>query len=140
MNLADFKVKCLRTEADDHVMQGLRAAQSIRLLHGAIGLATESGELLDQVKKHVFYGRRLDKANILEECADSIWYLVLILDSTGFTLEQAMNTLIPKLEERYAAKIFSAKEAITRNLEAERAILEAHAGGDTLATEVDQGQ
>lgn len=140
MDLVDFKVKCLRTEADDHAMQAFRAAQSIRLLHGAIGLATEAGELQDQVKKHIFYGRRLDKANILEECADSLWYLVLILDSAGFTLEQAMNTLIPKLEERYAKKVFSAQEAITRNLEAERSILEAHATGNQSQIEMGSGE
>lgn len=140
MDLADFKVKCLRTEADDHALQGMRAAQSIRLLHGAIGLSTEAGELLDQVKKHIFYGRSLDKANILEECADSIWYIVLILDSMGFTLEQAMNTLIPKLEERYAKKVFSAQEAITRNLEAERSILEANAAGNQSQIEMGSGE
>lgn len=137
MDLVDFKVKCLRTEADDHALQGMRAAQSIRLLHGAVGLSTEAGELLDQVKKHVFYGKPLDRTNVLEECADGIWYIVLALDAMGFTVEQAMNTLIPKLEKRYASKAFSAQAAITRNLETERAVLEAYAGGDPLQAQVD---
>ena len=85
-DMQDFQVLCLRTEADDHIAQGQRAASSIRLLHGAIGLSTESGELLDQVKKNVFYGKPLDKVNILEECGDVLWYVCLILDSQGFNV------------------------------------------------------
>lgn len=136
MDLKEFTVKCLRTEADDHAMQGARAASNIRLMHGAIGLTTESGELLDQTKKHLFYGKPLDKVNIIEECGDVLWYLCLILDSQGSNLEQAMNTLIPKLEARYAKKRFSPQEAVTRNLETERAIMEAYAGGDPSQTQV----
>jgi len=124
----DFQSLCLRTEADDHIAQGQRAAGSIRLLHGAVGLSTESGEMLDQVKKHIFYGKPLDKVNILEECGDALWYICLILDSQGFTVQQAMDTLIPKLEARYAQRKFTAREATDRNLQSERTVLEAGAG------------
>lgn len=134
MDMVEFAEKCLRTEADDHATQGVRSTNNIRLLHGAIGIATEGGELLDQIKKHVFYGKALDKVNILEECGDIMWYLVLVLDSQGYSLEQMMNTLIPKLEARYAKKKFSAQDATTRNLEAERSILEAHASGNQKET------
>lgn len=127
MDLRTFQQVCLRTEADDHIGQGQRSAGNIRLLHGAIGLATEAGELLDQVKKHVYYGKPLDRANVLEECCDTLWYVVLALDSQGFTLEQAMGTLKDKLEQRYAQRRFTASEAFNRDLQSERAILEAGA-------------
>lgn len=128
MDLKEFQEKCLRTEADDHAMQGMRAANMIRLEHGAIGLMTEGGELLDQLKKHIFYGKPLDKVNVLEECGDALWYVVLALDSVGYSLEQCMETLIPKLEARYAKQRFTSREATNRNLQAERSVLEAGAG------------
>lgn len=129
-DLKEFEAKCLRTEADDHASQGLRAASNIRLLHGAIGISTEAGELLDQVKKHIFYGKQLDRVNVLEECCDVVWYVVLALDSAGYCLEDVIDTLIPKLEARYAKKKFSATEAITRDLNTERSILEAKSNRD----------
>lgn len=125
MDVKDFETKCLRTEADDHASQVVRAAGTIRLLHGATGIATEAGELLDQVKKHIFYGKPLDRVNVLEECGDVLWYTVLALNATGYTLQDVVDTLIPKLEARYAKKRFSQFEAIHRDLDTERSALEA---------------
>jgi NTP pyrophosphatase (non-canonical NTP hydrolase) len=125
MNIKEFEDKCLRTEADDHASQAARAANNIRLLHGATGIATEAGELLDQVKKHIFYGKPLDRVNVLEECGDVIWYVVLALNATGYSLQDVIDTLIPKLEARYAKKRFTESEAIHRDLNTERSALEA---------------
>jgi NTP pyrophosphatase (non-canonical NTP hydrolase) len=94
-------------------------------LHGATGIATEAGELLDQVKKHIFYGKPLDRVNVLEECGDVIWYVVLALNATGYSLQDVIDTLIPKLEARYAKKRFTESEAIHRDLNTERSALEA---------------
>ena len=38
-----------------------------RLLHAGIGLSTEAGEFLDALKKHIFYGKELDRVNLKEE-------------------------------------------------------------------------
>ena len=43
---------------------------SARIIHSAMGCATEAGELLDSVKKHIFYGRELDTVNLQEEIGD----------------------------------------------------------------------
>lgn len=46
---------------------------NIRILHAAIGCVTESGELLDSLKKQIFYGRELDVVNVKEEAGDILW-------------------------------------------------------------------
>ena len=56
-----------------------------RQMHGAVGLCTEVGELLDAVKKNLIYGKPLDMHNVREEVGDALWYLVLYLDACGFS-------------------------------------------------------
>lgn len=85
------------------------------VVHGAIGLATEVGELQDAIKRAMFYGRPLDAGNVVEECGDVLWYLALVLQSAGYTLEEAMAKNIAKLRARYPEK-FTADAALNRDL------------------------
>jgi len=84
-----------------------------RLLHAAVGLAGESGELLDTVKKTVFYGKPLDKVNIKEEIGDAMWYMALALHSIGSSFEEVMALNRTKLDTRYPSG-FTEKHAIQR--------------------------
>ena len=97
--------------------------QTLRLLHAAIGLATESGETLDALKKHVFYGKELDKVNLKEEMGDLLWYLAVMADSLGIDFESAMEHNIAKLKARDQGK-FSSEKAINRDLVLEKEALE----------------
>jgi hypothetical protein len=114
--------------------QRSRFAERIRLLHATIGIITEAEELLQALMLYVLDGTPLDRVNVLEECCDLDWYKNLALDSVGYTAADVPTTLIPKLEVRYAKK-FNAQRALQRNLDAERASLEANARDDSQATE-----
>lgn len=94
-----------------------------RLLHAGIGIATESGEFLDALKKHVFYGKDLDRVNLKEELGDLLWYIAIAMDELGtdFNTEQLRN--IAKLSARYPEK-FTREAAEFRDLLKERQILE----------------
>jgi NTP pyrophosphatase (non-canonical NTP hydrolase) len=94
-----------------------------RILHGVIGCCTEAGELLDSVKKSLFYGRELDYINIEEEIGDLFWYVALIMDECQFDLEHVLERNIAKLKIRYPEQ-FTNAHAENRNLEAERSELE----------------
>lgn len=72
-----------------------------KLVHAAMGVAGEGGELLDAVKKHWVYGKELDRENILEECGDAMFYIAVLLKHCGYTLEQAMQHNMAKLNKRY---------------------------------------
>ncbi len=94
-----------------------------RLLHAGIGLSTEAGEFLDALKKHIFYGKELDRVNLKEEIGDLFWYLAIACDELGVDFEPLMETNIKKLKARYGDK-FTAAAAQKRDLAREREILE----------------
>lgn len=116
---------CVRTESPVTMEMKSRfnEEETIRLLHGAIGMVTESSETLDVLKKHLFYGKPLDKTNIFEELGDTFWYISIICDVMGFKMEDIMETNINKLKKRYPEK-FTEKDAIIRDLDGERELLE----------------
>lgn len=120
MSANEFQQKCLRTVKPQKV--SLEPEPAL-LLHGAIGLASEAGELLDNVKAHLFYGRDLDKTNVLEECGDALWFISACLTACGYTIDQAMAMNVAKLAARYPEG-FTEDRAKQRDLGLERKILE----------------
>lgn len=100
---------------------------NIRLLHAAIGIFTESGELLEALLKSVNRtedGAQIDKFNFAEELGDVYWYMAIAHDELGISEERVRQTVIAKLAARYPEK-FTAEAALNRDLVAERKVLEA---------------
>lgn len=87
----------------------------VRLLHGAMGVSTESGELLDALKKHIYYGKPLDVVNLKEEVGDCLYYLAMICDTLGITIEDAMRLNVAKLAKRYPEG-FTQQDATNRDI------------------------
>ena len=100
-----------RASMDDVV--GRIGDREARLLHHSMGIAGESGELVDAIKKHIFYGKPLDEENVLEEIGDLMWYQARLLALLGFTVEDAMDHNNKKLKIRYAGG-YSNKAAVER--------------------------
>lgn len=94
-----------------------------RLLHAMCGINTESGELTDQIKKVLFYARKIDVTNIKEELGDLSWYISLALSAIGSSWEEIWTMNIAKLRKRYPEK-FTAEQAKNRDSSAERMALE----------------
>lgn len=103
----------------------------MRLLHGAVGMTTEAGELIEPLLKALLAEdlqdaiEKIDMVNIAEELGDSDWYKAIIHDVTGVTEDQVRQKVIAKLEKRYKDKQFNAEQAINRDLDGERKVLEA---------------
>ena len=125
MTPKEYVENVLKTESMNHKAITLRLLpiETQRLLHGAIGVVTESGELMDALKKHIYYGAELDKTNVKEEIGDLLWYVGILCDTLGLTFEEVFETNIAKLKARYGDK-FNETGALNRNLEKEREILE----------------
>ena len=96
---------------------------SPRILHATIGVNTEAGEMIDAVKKSMFYGKELDTVNILEEAGDILWYLAILFDELGTTFEAEQDRVINKLKVRFPEK-FTETLAEVRDLKSEREVLE----------------
>ena len=71
------------------------------LINGCLGLAGESGETLDMIKKWVFHEKELDKEHLKKEIGDVMWYVAMICESAGFDLDDVMQTNVDKLKARY---------------------------------------
>src|ERR1041385_375912 len=97
-----------------------------------MGICTESGELLDGLKRALFYSNKAyDPVNALEEYGDLLWYIALGLDADGWTLDDALRRNLEKLATRYP-EAFDVKRALSRDLDAERAALE---GGSSASSD-----
>lgn len=109
------------TESKDYESIAKRLGQThiIRVLHAAMGLSTEAGEILDLVKKYAFYNKFIDIKYIEEELGDVYWYLALLMDAMNINPYLVMEANIAKLKSRYGEK-FNAYAAIDRNLDKEK--------------------
>jgi NTP pyrophosphatase (non-canonical NTP hydrolase) len=125
MKAADYQREAERTNLPDYGPVQARMSDPLfaRLLHAASGMVTEAGEFMDALKKHAMYGKPLDVVNLAEEVGDQLWYLALACNTLGVEIEAVMATNIEKLRVRFPEK-FTEKDALTRDLGAERRILE----------------
>ena len=113
----------LRTESVD--IEAIRERLTddvLRLFHATQGMCTETGEFMDVLKKHMFYGKPLDKVNLEEELGDMLWYIGLAIDALGLSMDSVMIKNIAKLRARYPEK-FDEHNAKSRDLETERRAL-----------------
>ena len=71
------------------------------ILHAAVGIAGEAGEVLDAVKKTWVYGKELDRENLIEELGDILFYVQALALQLNIELPDVMEQNIKKLEKRY---------------------------------------
>jgi len=88
------------------VKDGARIAEEItgsdaHLLHMAVGISGESGELLDAVKKAVIYRKPLDRINVVEELGDLEFYMEGLRQGLDISREETLEANIQKLGKRY---------------------------------------
>ena len=103
---------------NEYQKEALRTASGMndqfpRILNGVLGLAGESGECVDMVKKHLFQGHELDKEHMAKELGDVAWYLAVAADAIGYDLETIMQMNVDKLRKRYPDG-FDADKSINR--------------------------
>lgn len=72
-----------------------------QLLNGALGFTGEAGEVSDLIKNGIFHEKDIDLEHLKKELGDCAWYLAMICDACGFTLDDVMQTNIDKLKARY---------------------------------------
>ena len=69
--------------------------------NAALGLTGEAGEVADEVKKCLYQGREWDSAKIIEKLGDVMWYVALMAEYFGASLDFVMEYNIDKLQKRY---------------------------------------
>lgn len=97
-----------------------------RIAHGIIGMATEVGELIENLEAWIKTGEA-DWVNLAEEIGDVNFYEAILTDAAGTTIDRCNEAVIEKLRKRYPNG-FSAQRAAQRDLDVERQALEDSIG------------
>ncbi len=71
------------------------------IMHAAIGVAGEAGEILDAVKKMWVYNQPLDRKNIIEELGDIEYYLQALRSVLYISRDSVIDLNVAKLRKRY---------------------------------------
>ncbi len=89
-------------------------AADANLLHMAVGICGEAGELIDAVKKRVIYRKELDRANVIEELGDLEFYMEGMRQELAISREETLAANIAKLSKRYEDLKYTDKKAAER--------------------------
>lgn len=98
-----------------HLAMRTANEEGLSLSNMALGLAGESGEVADLVKKTMHQLHPLDRDKLFEELGDVAWYLALGATVLGTTLEAILEANILKLQARYPDG-FDSKRSINREV------------------------
>lgn len=89
-----FKRQGIRTGRPDEI-------DKYNLNHAALGIAGESGEVVDLLKKYIIYGKELERDKLVEELGDLLFYLDALVDDIGSSWDEIREKNYNKLSTRY---------------------------------------
>lgn len=107
----DEMVKALAKPGDQIIEQ--LDGPKMHMLHMAVGVSGEAGELLDAVKKATIYNKDLDRKNVVEELGDLEFYMEGLRSGLGITRHETLQVNVEKLGKRYG-KAYSDRAAQAR--------------------------
>ena len=88
--------------------------EDCHMMHMAIGISGEAGELLDAVKNPVIYRKALDRKNVIEELGDLEFFMEGLRQGLQITREETLTANINKLGKRYAGLKYTDQSAHLR--------------------------
>ena len=103
--------------ADRLVELDRKGANIERLTTAGVGLAAESGEFLEIVKKMVFQGKPWNDDNrehLIIELGDVMWYVAQACMALDVSFDDVVRGNVKKLEKRYPGGKFSVEKSEVR--------------------------
>ena len=94
-----------------------KGANIERLTTASVGLAAESGEFLEIVKKMVFQGKPWNSDNrehLIIELGDVMWYVAQACMALDISFDDVVRGNVKKLEKRYPGGSFSVNKSENR--------------------------
>lgn len=92
----------------------LPASKGKNLLVGfALGLAGESGEVCDAIKKREYHGRNIPTEHLIEELGDVMWYVANLCTVLNIEIDMVLELNIDKLKNRYP-EMYGGKENVKK--------------------------
>lgn len=94
MDFKEYQGKAFRTVPSNETRKDL-------LANFSMGLAGESGEVIDQLKKHLYHGHTLDIAHVAEELGDILFYVTNMATILDLDIADIAQGNYDKLLKRY---------------------------------------
>ena len=94
MKFSDYQIQSART------MPKLLEQKDI-FTNMSMGLAGESGELIDHLKKACFHGHEINHTYVSKELGDILWYIAGLATALDIDLDESAQENIDKLKARY---------------------------------------
>ena len=113
-NEKDFAAMVARLSKPGDSIKNELTPKQAHLLHMAVGISGEAGELLDAVKKHAIYQKSLDITNVVEELGDLEFFMEGLRATLGISREEVLAKNINKLSVRYHSGEYSNHQAQRR--------------------------
>lgn len=107
MNIKEYQQLAMRTndrkatERLENVLENIMVQDVGGIINASLGLSGEVGELNDMIKKSIFHGHSLDIGEVQKEIGDICWYIAMMCESFGLSMDQVMQQNIEKLKKRY---------------------------------------
>lgn len=89
------------------------------MLHMALGMISEAGEIADAIKAHMIYGKPIDILNIKEEMGDGLWFATGAMRLLQLDVQETMDgvgvagTVRKERLIRYAIRAADAAAAVS---------------------------
>lgn len=102
----DLNTEDIKMDGYDYQKLAMRTApknlsRTELMVNSALGLAGESGEYSDLIKKHLYQGHELDVMHLAKELGDILWYVAMGCEALGVSMSDVMQMNIDKLAKRY---------------------------------------
>lgn len=94
MDINEYQQKASRTIPEEKWF-------NTKLANFSMGLAGETGEVIDHFKKHLYHGHELNLEEVKKELGDVLWYVSSIATILNVDMSEIALKNIKKLENRY---------------------------------------
>lgn len=85
------------------------------MLHSAVGISGEAGELLDHIKKVIWQGHCIECDYVIKELGDILFYFTSMCNCVGTDIDEVRKLNIEKLTKRYPDGVFDKERSINRD-------------------------
>lgn len=110
MKMSEYQSLAMRTSRKD-------ISPDSHLMNAMLGLAGETGECCDLVKKCFYQDGRDIREKLFDELSDVLWYVAEAASAMEFRLDDIATHNIEKLKKRYPEG-FDANKSLYREVEA----------------------
>lgn len=107
VNIKEYQEACLKTA------KKLEDKDKEISLWG-LGVAGEAGDVASCIKKTIFHENKNVLDGARENIGDMMWYVAMICNFYGWSLDEILDENLEKLKKRYASGGFSLGEAQRR--------------------------